>query len=436
MSTTHVLSRALAVTAAAGLVAGILTAAPAFAADSAAPPSAAAIAAKDKGGAGQGRSVAPSQLAASTQISRSEVINRAASWVGLGLEYSWDNTYQGYRTDCSGYASMAWHLGTPGLDTTSFVPNGVASWISKAELKPGDALLNDAAGALGHIVIFAGWTDSSQSSYDAYEFTGSGVQHRAIPYPYFSGHGTFKPVRNNSIVDDVTTTGDEPVAGNWDAGNGSPAGNVGVFRPSTGQFHLRMDDGSLKILDWGQAGDIPVSANWDGAGPDNIGVFRPSTGQFHLRMDDGSLKILDWGQAGDLPVAGNWDAGNGAPAGNVGVFRPSTGQFHLRMDDGSLKILDWGQAGDIPVSGNWDGAGPDNIGVFRPSTGQFHLRMDDGSLKILDWGQAGDLPVSANFDGGNGAPAGNIGIWRPSTGQFHLRNDDGSLTVLDWGQPR
>ncbi|WAL74886.1 hypothetical protein OU787_27285 [Kitasatospora sp. YST-16] len=241
------------------------------------------------------------------------------------------------------------------------------------------------------------------------------------------------------IVDAVladTTTGDEPVAGNWDAGNGSPAGNVGVFRPSTGQFHLRMDDGSLKILDWGQAGDIPVSANWDGAGPDNIGVFRPSTGQFHLRMDDGSLKILDWGQAGDLPVAGNWDAGNGAPAGNIGVFRPSTGQFHLRMDDGSLKILDWGQAGDIPVSGNWDGAGPDNIGVFRPSTGQFHLRMDDGSLKILDWGQAGDLPVSANFDGGNGAPAGNIGIWRPSTGQFHLRNDDGSLTVLDWGQPR
>ncbi|WP_030464802.1 hypothetical protein, partial [Kitasatospora sp. NRRL B-11411] len=83
--------------------------------------------------------------------------------------------------------------------------------------------------------------------------------------------------------------------------------------------------------------------------PDNIGVFRPSTGQFHLRMDDGSLKILDWGQAGDLPVAGNWDAGNGAPAGNIGVFRPSTGQFHLRMDDGSLKILDWGQAGDIPV---------------------------------------------------------------------------------------
>ncbi|WP_327679894.1 hypothetical protein [Kitasatospora sp. NBC_00458] len=233
-----------------------------------------------------------------------------------------------------------------------------------------------------------------------------------------------------ALLGSASGAGDQPVAGNWDGG---PAGNVGVFRPSTGQFHLRNDDGSLVKLDWGQAGDLPVSANFDGSGPDNIGIFRPSTGQFHLRNDDGSLVKLDWGQAGDLPIAGNWDGG---PAGNVGIFRPSTGQFHLRNDDGSLVKLDWGQAGDLPISGNFDGSGPDNIGVFRPSTGQFHLRNDDGSLVKLDWGQAGDLPVAANFDGGNGAPATNVGIWRPSTAQFHLRNDDGSLVKLDWGQPR
>ncbi|WP_327679895.1 hypothetical protein [Kitasatospora sp. NBC_00458] len=433
MSTTHALNRGLAVAAAAALIAGVVAATPAFAAQHDAPPSATAVQDLDKGGAGQGPSVALAQ-AAGPRIGRSEVISRAASWYGIGLKYTkTGETYQGYRKDCSGYASMAWRLGTPGLDTTSFVPSGVASWISKGDLKPGDALLNDAAGYDGHIVLFEGWVDSSKGSYYGYEFTGSGVQHRTIPYPYFSGHGTFKPARNNSIVDDgqpPQTTGDQPVAGNWDGG---PAGNVGVFRPSTGQFHLRNDDGSLVKLDWGQAGDLPVSANFDGSGPDNIGIFRPSTGQFHLRNDDGSLVKLDWGQAGDLPIAGNWDGG---PAGNVGIFRPSTGQFHLRNDDGSLVKLDWGQAGDLPISGNFDGSGPDNIGVFRPSTGQFHLRNDDGSLVKLDWGQAGDLPVAANFDGGNGAPATNVGIWRPSTAQFHLRNDDGSLVKLDWGQPR
>ncbi|QEU79656.1 hypothetical protein [Streptomyces subrutilus] len=224
------------------------------------------------------------------------------------------------------------------------------------------------------------------------------------------------------------TSGDAPVAGNWDGG---PAANVGVFRPSTGQFHLRYDDGTLTTIDWGQTGDLPVSANWDGTGPDNLGVFRPSTGQFHLRNDNGTLTILDWGQTGDLPVAANWDGG---AASNIGIWR--NGTFHLRNDNGTLTTIDWGQTGDLPVTGNWDGTGPDNLGVFRPSTGQFHLRNDNGTLTILDWGQTGDLPVAANWDGGNGAPAANIGIWRPSQGRFHLRNDNGTLTTLDWGQPR
>ncbi|MGW4893729.1 hypothetical protein ACWEQL_15910, partial [Kitasatospora sp. NPDC004240] len=236
MSSTHALTRGLAVAAAAALVAGIVASTPAVAAQNDTPPSAAAIAAVDKGSPGQGASVQLAQSQTGPRITRSEVISRAASWVGRGLEYSWNNTYQGYRTDCSGYASMAWHLDTPGLDTTSFVPNGVASWIGKGDLKPGDAMLNDAAGANGHIVVFGGWTDSAQDEYWGYEFTGSGVHHRKIPYPYYSGHGTFSPVRNNSIVDD-SAAGDRPVAGNWDGG---AAGNVGIWR--NGMFHLRNDD--------------------------------------------------------------------------------------------------------------------------------------------------------------------------------------------------
>ncbi|MER6359489.1 hypothetical protein [Kitasatospora sp. NPDC001527] len=432
MSTKHAMTRALAVTASVGLVTGIVATTPA-AAEAGAPPSAVAITTDDKGSPGQGTPIGTAQLTAGPQISRSETISRAASWVGLGLIYDTDGTYQGYRKDCSGYVSMAWNLSKTGggLDTTSFVPTGVASWISKGELKPGDALLNDAALAAGHVVLFEGWTDASRTSYYGYEFTKSGnVLHRQIPYPYFSGHGTFKPARNNSIVDDAQPqAGDQPVAGNWDGGGSA---NVGIFRPSTGEFHLRNDDGSLTKVYWGENGDLPVSANWDGAGPDNVGIFRPSTGEFHLRMDDGSITKLNWGANGDLPVSANWDGG---PAANVGIFRPSTGEFHLRNDDGSITKVNWGQQGDLPVSGNWDGAGPDNVGIFRPSTGEFHLRNDDGSLTKLNWGANGDLPVSGNFDGANGYPAANVGIWRPSTADFHLRMDDGSLINLNWGQP-
>ncbi|MFJ5120762.1 hypothetical protein [Kitasatospora sp. NPDC088548] len=148
------------------------------------------------------------------QLTRSEVLSRANSWVDKGLKYNQQGSYQGYRTDCSGYASMAWKLSTPGLDTTSFVPSGVASRIGKDALKPGDALLNDAAGNNGHIVIFDHWVDSSHASYVGYEFSGSGVWHRTIPYPYFAGHGTYFPVHDNGVVDSPTAPGlnDNPAA--------------------------------------------------------------------------------------------------------------------------------------------------------------------------------------------------------------------------------
>ena len=53
------------------------------------------------------------------EISRSEVIARANYWLSKAheIEYSQYATYpdqdgREYRTDCSGYVSMTWHLGT------------------------------------------------------------------------------------------------------------------------------------------------------------------------------------------------------------------------------------------------------------------------------------------------------------------------------------
>ncbi|MFI0939782.1 FG-GAP repeat domain-containing protein [Streptomyces sp. NPDC021020] len=157
----------------------------------------------DYGSPGQGpeEQVAQSAQALAPAITRTEVIKRAASWVGLGLDYSRSATYQGYRKDCSGYVSMTWKL-SRSLTTNTFGPDGVTEDISKSELKAGDALNNPAVGDNGHIALFEKWTDSSKTSYWGYEFTGSGVHHRKIPYPYFSGFGDFHPVRNKSVVDD------------------------------------------------------------------------------------------------------------------------------------------------------------------------------------------------------------------------------------------
>ncbi|MDA4891935.1 FG-GAP-like repeat-containing protein [Streptomyces sp. MS2A] len=156
---------------------------------------------------------APAALAADSavggQISRAEVISRAKTWVDAGVPYSMTSYRTDangtYRTDCSGFVSMAWHLRSSSAnnygETTGTLLNFTSS-IDKNSLKPGDILLNPAAGANGHVVIFNGWTDSSRTSYDAYEQAGStGAVHRTIPYPYWSGHGTFSPRRYNNIVD-------------------------------------------------------------------------------------------------------------------------------------------------------------------------------------------------------------------------------------------
>eukprot|EP01113_Clastostelium_recurvatum_P042102 TRINITY_DN678_c0_g2_i4.p1 TRINITY_DN678_c0_g2~~TRINITY_DN678_c0_g2_i4.p1 ORF type:complete len:159 (-),score=33.73 TRINITY_DN678_c0_g2_i4:80-556(-) len=133
-------------------------------------------------------------------ICRSEVIARAKTWVAAHVPYSQTNTYQGYRTDCSGYVSMTWEEAKPGYTTSEFLPDGVAHSITKADLLPGDIML-----APGHhVCLFGGWSNSSQVSYVSYEecsHTGcQGTVTRIIPYPYTDYPGaTFAPARYKNI---------------------------------------------------------------------------------------------------------------------------------------------------------------------------------------------------------------------------------------------
>jgi hypothetical protein len=123
------------------------------------------------------------------------VLLRAATWLtawsGGSVPYlsspdpaTWFN---GYRRDCSGYASMALGLARPGLDTDGLAAR--ATPILKSDLGPGDLLINAASGNGGHVVIFDRWTDVTMSSYIGYEQSGDGgTHHRVIPFPYFGGY--------------------------------------------------------------------------------------------------------------------------------------------------------------------------------------------------------------------------------------------------------
>lgn len=126
---------------------------------------------------------------------RSTMIARGQSWVDKHVPYNQQGSYDGYRTDCSGFVSMCWELAKPGL--TTFTMHTVATNIGKDALQAGDAMNCDSR----HIVLFAGWADGGKTQYVAMEEANSstGTIKRNIPYPYFGGDTCFHPIRYNNV---------------------------------------------------------------------------------------------------------------------------------------------------------------------------------------------------------------------------------------------
>lgn len=108
-------------------------------------------------------------------ISRNEILERANYWIAQGVPYSMTANYpdplgRQYRTDCSGFVSMALHTNSPGYSTVT-LPE-VAQAITYDNIKPGDfvgTLGAGTGGAGGHVVIFKSWADNAKSTYNTVE---------------------------------------------------------------------------------------------------------------------------------------------------------------------------------------------------------------------------------------------------------------------------
>jgi hypothetical protein len=94
-------------------------------------------------------------------ITRAEVLARAHSWVAKRVIYSQHRSYGGYRRDCSGFVSMAWHLRR---SYTSRSIRAVARRVPLSKLRPGDAVHTP-----GHVAIFVRWKNRAKRTYVAME---------------------------------------------------------------------------------------------------------------------------------------------------------------------------------------------------------------------------------------------------------------------------
>ncbi|MFG3345556.1 peptidoglycan-binding protein [Streptomyces sp. NPDC048018] len=168
------------------------------------------------GALGPGAPPSPGAAPTTSQISlpslrkttRTEIVNRAKTWVTAGVPYSMERYWSdGYRQDCSGYISMAWNL--PSNEWTGSLDR-FADRIDRADLQPGDILLfhNPADPTRGsHVTIFGGWTDYTHASYTAYEQTKPRARKQATPLAYWANSDRYVAYRYKGVVSGGSTGG-------------------------------------------------------------------------------------------------------------------------------------------------------------------------------------------------------------------------------------
>lgn len=142
------------------------------------------------------------------EITREEILERAQYWIDEGVPYSMTGYYpdllgRDYRTDCSGFVSMALHATAPGANTVSLVE--IAEQISYDDIQPGDfvgTLGEGTGGANGHVAIFDSWTDDSKTEYNTLECKGGdGCVAWVRAVGWVVGPYTAQPYRYIQVVD-------------------------------------------------------------------------------------------------------------------------------------------------------------------------------------------------------------------------------------------
>ncbi|MET9607015.1 RICIN domain-containing protein [Streptomyces sp. NPDC006512] len=144
-------------------------------------------------------------------VTRGQVIRRAQSWVDQRVPYSQKRYFPpttGWRTDCSGFVSMAWML--PDSETTLTLPR-LTTPIPTSELRPGDILNSP-----DHVVLFADWIDQKKGTFSFYQESNERVPTNkstgSLNAAKIAGipAGTYKALRYNRIADDTPAPAPTP----------------------------------------------------------------------------------------------------------------------------------------------------------------------------------------------------------------------------------
>jgi len=227
-----------------------------------------------------------------------------------------------------------------------------------------------------------------------------------------------------------------------------PVDQIGVF--NNGQWYVdtssngAWDAGLDNAYNFGAAGNIQVSGDWNGNGSTKIGVY--NNGSWTLDMNGSGIMGVDnviysfgGGLTDAVPVTGDWTA-NGTT--KIGVF--DNGTWYLDLNGNGawngtptdvMATFGVGLTGAVPVTGDWTGNGTTKIGVFHDGSWYLDLNGNgawDGTptdgLYSFGAGLAGAVPVAGDWTG-NGTSK--IGVYVDGTWYIDINGNgawDGTPT--------
>ncbi|MEU4745789.1 VCBS repeat-containing protein, partial [Actinosynnema sp. NPDC023658] len=340
-------------------------------------------------------------------LTRAQVLTRAQSWLDVGgVQYSqsrcYRNTYGDYRTDCSGFVSMAWGLGGRGSDFWTGNLDDVSWVIPRSSLQPGDALLrHENNPSVDHVALFVGWEDSAHTRPVVIEQTGSsGTIRRAWSQ---SNASNYTPVRYDHVVDGSAggvATGDVTGDGKADL----------VARRADGTLWLYRNSGSATPygtstqigVSWGQfawflAGDVDGDGRADivAARPDGTLWLYTNNGGTTAPYSTGTQIGIGWQQFAHVVVEDVTGDGRGdiVAAGSDGALRLYTngGDTTAPYSTGTQVGVGW-QSFDRITLGDVDGDHRADIVATKP----------DGTLWQYLNGGSDTAPYSSGTQIGTG----------------------------------
>jgi putative transposon-encoded protein len=118
-------------------------------------------------------------------------------------------------------------------------------------------------------------------------------------------------------------------------------------------------------------------------------VFR--NGTWYTLESTRGFRITQFGQTGDVPVPADY---NGDGAADLAVFR--NGTWYM-LSATTYTVKQHGQAGDIPVPADYDGDGKADLAVFRAGTWYIKKSSlgESSTFETMSLGSATDQAVPA-----------------------------------------